>query len=233
MGNSRSLAIVAGCCMAIFVAVMAVLLILPRTPHINTYILLAEYGLLLAALSIGFRAPSAVGGGVRLPVPPILLTLALFLLLNLLVQHFVTRNVMSGDASAYHFQARVFAQGMLAAKAPPDIAVDGHSLRSLFRFHHHAMIGDRWMSYYPPGWPALLSLGVRIGLDWLLNPLLAVWILFLTWRIGCLLYSPRTGALAAALAVLSLSFEHQTSGFLSHSSCGAFIVSAFYLFLRA
>jgi hypothetical protein len=122
---------------------------------------------------------------------------------------------------------------MLAAKAPPHVVVEGQPLRALFRFHHHVMIGDRWMSYYPPGWPALLSVPVRVGLDWLVNPLLAVWILLLTWRIGGFLYSPRAGALAAALAAVSFSFQHQTSGFLSHASCGAFLISAFYLYLRA
>lgn len=233
MENPRSVGIASGCCMAMFAIVMTALLILPRTAHTNTYILMAEYGLLLPALALGLPAKAVVRGAVRVPVPPFLLTLGGFLVLNLLIQHFIARGVISGDASAYHFQARVFADGMLAAEAPPDVTVDGHSLRSLFRFHHHVMIGDRWMSQYPPGWPALLSLGVRIGLDWLVNPVLALWILFLTWRVGSLLYSPRTGALAAAVITLSPSFQHQTSGFLSHSSCGAFIISAFYLFLLA
>ncbi len=219
--------------MATFAVVMAALLLLPRTPSTKTYMLMAEYGMLLPGLALGLPAIPSVGRSRRLPVPPVLLTLAVFLVLVLLTQHFIIRDVISGDDSAYHFQARVFAQGMLAAEAPPDVAVDGSSLRALFRFHHHVMVGDRWMSQYPPGWPAFLGLAIGVGLDWLLNPLLAVWILFLLWRIGGLLYSPRTGALAVALAALSPSFQHQSSGFLSHASCGAFIISAFYLFLRA
>lgn len=73
---------------------------LPRSAHTNTYMLIAEYGLLLPGLALGLRAAPTAAGGVRLPIPPILLTLAGFLALNLLTQHFITRGVISGDASA-------------------------------------------------------------------------------------------------------------------------------------
>lgn len=216
----------------LFVATAAVILCLPQTPHAGTFLLLAEYGLLLPALVLAFRTIPRTNGG-ELPVPPILLTLAVFLALNLLVRTFITQDVAAGDESAYHFQARLFAQGMVAAEAPPDVQVGDWALRSVFRFHHHAMTGDRWLTQYPPGWPALLTVAWRLNLDWLVNPLLGACILVLTWRIGSLLYSPRTGALAAAMMALSLSFVHQTSGYLSHPSCGAFLIAATYFYLRA
>jgi hypothetical protein len=216
----------------LFGAVLAALLFSPRTPHTDTYLLMAEYGLLLPAVVLGLRAIPRANGGSWTPVPPMLLTLALFFSLNLTVRSFITQDVAAGDDGAYHFQARLFATGMVAAEAPPDIQVGDRPLRALFRFHHHAIVGDRWLTQYPPGWPALLSLAWRARLDWLLNPLLGGWILLMTWRIGCLLYTPRTGELGAAIAALSLFFQHSTSGYSSHPSCGAFLITAVYFYLR-
>jgi hypothetical protein len=218
--------------LVLFVAAVAVVVYGPRTAHRDTFLLLAEYGFLLPAFVLAFRAFPRGNGEWRLPAPPIILTLAVFLALNLIVRGFITQDVAAGDESAYHFQARLFAHGLVAAEAPPDVTVVDRPLRSVFRFHHHAMIGDRWLTQYPPGWPALLSLAWRLHLDWLLNPILGVWIVLLTWRVGSLLYSPRTGALAAAIATLSISFQHQTVGYLSHPSCGALLITATYFYLR-
>lgn len=203
-----------------------------RIPHADTYLLIAEYGLLLPAIALTLRAIPTESSGPWVPVPPIVLTAVLFLSLNLLVRTFITQDVAAGDEGAYHFQARLFASGRVAAEAPANVEVGHRPLRDIFRFHHHVIIGDRWLTQYPPGWPILLSVAWRMRLDWLLNPLLGLWILVLTWRIGSRLYNHRTGALAAAIAACSLSFEHQTSGFLSHPSCGAFVITAVYFYVR-
>ena len=218
----------------LFVAGLLFLLFSPPTAHRDLYLLLAECGLLLPAILLAFRAiPPNENGRPWMPVPPILLTVVVFFTLNLIVRTFITQDVAAGDEGAYHFQARLFAKGMVAAQAPPDVEVGNRRLRDIFRFHFHAIAGDRWLTQYPPGWPALLSVAWRMRLEWLLNPLLGAFILVLTWRIGSKLYDPRTGALGAALAALSISFQHQTSGYLSHPSCGALLIAAVYFYLRA
>jgi hypothetical protein len=218
--------------LVLFVGAVGLVLRTPDTAHRDTFLLLAQYGLLLPALVMAVRSLPRGSGERPMPVPPILLTLSVFLALNLAIRAFVTQDVAAGDESAYHFQARLFAQGMVAAAAPPDVLVMDRPLRSVFRFHHHVMTDAGWLSQYPPGWPALLSLAWRLDLDWLLNPLLGAWILLLTWRVGSLLYSPRTGALGAAIAGLSISFQHHTVGYLSHASCGALVVAATYFYLK-
>jgi hypothetical protein len=68
------------------------------------------------------------------------------------------------DEAAYIFQARYLAEGRLWLPVPPDpeaipcpfIIVDN----------------GKWYGAPPLGWPVALSLGYRIGLPWLVNPLL-------------------------------------------------------------
>ncbi len=69
------------------------------------------------------------------------------------------------DSVSYLFQAKTFASGRLWLNAPVDSAA----------FHVDEVLIDesRWFGYGFPGWPAVLAAGVRIGIPWLINPLLA------------------------------------------------------------
>jgi 4-amino-4-deoxy-L-arabinose transferase-like glycosyltransferase len=69
---------------------------------------------------------------------------------------------------------------------------------------------------YPPGWPALLAIGVLTGTPWLVNPVLAALALYLVYRLGHTLYDRQTGLLAAALGLLSPLFLVLSGSFLSH-----------------
>jgi len=71
------------------------------------------------------------------------------------------------DEVAYLFQARTFAEGALWT-APPPVAA-----RKAFDFYLLNVEGNRWFSVTMPGWPIVLSLGVKIGAPWLVNPVLA------------------------------------------------------------
>lgn len=69
------------------------------------------------------------------------------------------------DETAYWFQARVFAAGRLWAPVP------AHP--EFFAHDHICMLGDRWLAKYPPMYPILLALGMRLGFPGLVNPMLA------------------------------------------------------------
>lgn len=69
------------------------------------------------------------------------------------------------DSVAYLFQAKTFASGRLSAPTPSDpggVAVT-----------HLVVAGEQWFSKFFPGWPVLLAGGVRLGVPWLVNPVLA------------------------------------------------------------
>ena len=80
------------------------------------------------------------------------------------------------DEMAYVWQAQVIARGHLTVPSPsyPD------SFLWPFIVDHN---GQRF-GKYPPGWPAALALGVRLGVRDLVNPLLAGLGIWLIYRLG-------------------------------------------------
>jgi 4-amino-4-deoxy-L-arabinose transferase-like glycosyltransferase len=112
------------------------------------------------------------------------------------------------DEVAYLFQAKTVALGRLTVPSPahPD------SFWTPFVLDYQG----RRFGKYPPGWPAVLALGVKAGADWLVNPLLAALALYLIYRLGQTLYDGRTGLLAAALGLTSPLFLVLSGSFLSH-----------------
>lgn len=102
------------------------------------------------------------------------------------------------DEMAYVWQAEVYARGQLTAPAPPDTA----EMMVPFVVNYH---GQRFAKY-PPGWPMVLSFGVRLGLrDWV-NPLLAGLAIWLTYRLGGKIFSRIVGLLASVLTLTSPFF---------------------------
>jgi 4-amino-4-deoxy-L-arabinose transferase-like glycosyltransferase len=123
----------------------------------------------------------------------------------------------SEDEAAYLFQAQVFAKNRLTVPTPPleaaffsPFVVDYNGLR---------------FGKYPPGWPLLLSLGVRAGQPWLVNALLGAVTLLLVARIAHLFYcQAKDNAtnncylpwLATGLLLVTPAFLFQTGLLLSH-----------------
>jgi hypothetical protein len=104
--------------------------------------------------------------------------------------------------------AHVFAQGHAALPTPPDknsflipFVVDYNGLR---------------FSKYPPGWPAALSLGIRFGAGYWVNPILAALAVWLTFRLGSKIAGPWVGLLAAVLLMISPMFVMISGSILSH-----------------
>ena len=112
------------------------------------------------------------------------------------------------DEMAYVWQAEVIARGDLTLPTPvcPDcflvpFVIDDHGQR---------------FGKYPLGWPVLLALGTRLGLRWLVNPLLAGLAVWLTYLLGKRLADEKTGLLAGALLVTSPFFWINSGSLLSH-----------------
>jgi hypothetical protein len=112
------------------------------------------------------------------------------------------------DEVAYLFQAQTMALGRLTVPSPshPD------AFWTPFVLDHEG----RRFGKYPPGWPAVLSLGELARVPWLVNPLLAALALYLVYRLGKTLYDDRTGLWAAALGLSSPLFLILSGSFLSH-----------------
>jgi 4-amino-4-deoxy-L-arabinose transferase-like glycosyltransferase len=70
---------------------------------------------------------------------------------------------------------------------------------------------------YTPGWPAMLSLGARVGAPWLVNALLAGAAVWLAYRLGSRFGGEGVGLLAALLTATSPMFLLLSASLMSHT----------------
>lgn len=127
------------------------------------------------------------------------------------------------DEVSILFHARYFAEGLWFMPLPP--------VPEAFKMDLMTQRADRWYSPFPPGWPALLSLGVRAGVPWLMNPLLNAANLLLASALLRRILDSRTAALATLLFALSpwalfLAMSYMTHTFsLTCGIAGAYCVA--------
>ena len=139
---------------------------------------------------------------IRIPVPPITLrTIPLsFLfvgpaLFTFAIALHVSFDVLERiphvqDAVTYLFQAQTLARGELAAPAPP-LAEANNTPH--FGQEFLLLRDGRWFGKYPPGYPAVLAIGVLAGGHWLVNPLLAAMTVPLVIALARIVYPPTSG----------------------------------------
>ena len=70
---------------------------------------------------------------------------------------------------------------------------------------------------YAPGWPATLSLGARLGVPWLVNPILGGFAVWLVYRLGSKIVGRGVGMLAALLTGTSPMFLMLSGTLMSHN----------------
>ncbi len=135
------------------------------------------------------------------------------------------RNPHIIDTFAQLFHARIFAQGKLSAPAPQGIEF----LIGQFLLQHDG----RWFSQYPPGHLLFLSMGLRVGLAWLVNPLFAVATVLLVYGAARRLIGESGGKLAALLFALSPFVLIMSGSYMNHVTALFFLTLALYAAVRA
>jgi hypothetical protein len=128
------------------------------------------------------------------------------------------------DASAYYFQAKIFASGRLSAPAPPPAELPA------FQGPFMVIWNGRWFAQYPPATPALLALGMLLHVPWMIEPVLASAALLGIYRIGRRMFDPWTAVLAVLLLALSPFYSYLAAAYLSHA-IALFAEVFFLLFL--
>jgi hypothetical protein len=112
------------------------------------------------------------------------------------------------DEMAYVWQADAVAGGRLTVPSP----VAPKSFLVPFVVDYH---GQRF-GKYPPGWPALLGIGVLFGARSWVNPLLAGLAVWLAYRLGKRVSTETVGLLTAGLTLTSPFFLINSGSLLSH-----------------
>jgi hypothetical protein len=113
------------------------------------------------------------------------------------------------DEVSYLFQARYFAKGMLVMLPPPVL--------DAFEVNLMTYKANMWYSPFPPGWPAVLALGVLSGVPWLVNPLLAGLNMLLAYVLFREIYDRRTARIALLLLCFSPWYVFMAMNFMSHT----------------
>jgi hypothetical protein len=157
----------------------------------------------------GRPAPAVAPGGARLVLGLMALALGAGAMAGAVSHQVLGGSPHVADEVSYAFQGRVLAGARLALAPPP--------LPSLFGYENVILDGHRWVSKYPPGWPAMLALGWLVGVPWLAGPLaLAAAVLAAGW-LGTELHGPRIGLLAAGLLAVSPFALLMGAGWLAHT----------------
>ena len=112
------------------------------------------------------------------------------------------------DDVGYLFQAKYFSLGRLYAAAPTDPAA--------FEINNLYSDGTSWWSYGFPAWPAALSLGVLVGVPWLVNPVLGGLTILLSWWLLLRVYGRFTAQMVVVLLALSPWFLFMSASFMPH-----------------
>jgi len=129
------------------------------------------------------------------------------------------------DEVAYLFQAQVFSAGKFYVQSPDQ---PGCFFAPFVLDHEGRRFGK-----YPPGWPAILSVGVSLGQPWWVNAAGAALTVALVFRLAKSLYDGRTAGLAAALTVLSPFVLLLAGSLMSHTWCLVFLTAFLWAFYQS
>jgi hypothetical protein len=136
-----------------------------------------------------------------------------------------TRNPHLVDTMAQLFQARIFRAGSLTAPAPAQY--------EFFNGQHMVVHDGRWFSQYPPGHPALLALGLLVGLPWLIGPLFTAGTIVLVYLMARRLMGEGPARLAAVLYLISPFALFMGASYMNHVTTGFFLALALYAAVSA
>lgn len=130
------------------------------------------------------------------------------------------------DEVVYLLHARYFAAGLLELPVPPSI--EGFSVDLM------TLDPDRWFSPVPPGWPAVLAIGVWMGVPWLVNPVLGGIAVLLTHRVVLDASNDRrTARLSTILLATSPWFLFLNMSLMTHTLTLVAALAAAWMTARA
>ena len=138
------------------------------------------------------------------------------------------RSPVSGDDYAYLFQAELFASGKLYAESPLYSA--NHPLHDCVLTKCLTDHQGKRFSKYPPGWSALLAIGVALHAPWLVDPILAALAVYLFLAHVAGRHGPEPERACGTLLVLNGFLVYYAASYRPHVAAMLGVFAAFQLF---
>jgi hypothetical protein len=129
------------------------------------------------------------------------------------------------DEVAYLYNARYFAAGQMAMTPPP--------LNEAFDVDLMDYQPSQWFSAVPLGWPAILALGAKLHVAWLVNPMLGGLDVLLIYLILGGLYSRRTARISLLLLCASPWYLFMSMSYMNHMATLTCALLAFWGIMQA
>ena len=210
-------------------------LLIPRWGEEGTVLLLimrvGAAGVLAAANALSlWQAGRCVPQFLKTPSPTLLRRLPYLTAIGvLLVTGVMSNGVYEGlphipDEAAYLFQAECLADGLLEAEAP--------AVPKAFNIYLIESKDGGWRAVTNPGWPALLSVGVRFGLTNWINPLLAAACVLLLHSFMRRIGDTSTANVAVVLLASSPWFLFLAASLMTHILTLFLLLGALSLMVR-
>ncbi len=131
------------------------------------------------------------------------------------------------DEVAYILQAKMFAAGQLTVPAPPEALQPG------LEYYLFEVRDGEWIVTPPPGWPAVLSLGVLMGAPWLLNPILAALCIPLAYDLVRRVWNRETAVLTIILMAVSPWYLGTAAALMPHIASLFLVLMCWWLLVRS
>jgi len=135
--------------------------------------------------------------------------------------------IFYADEGAYLFEARCLRFGSLFMTLPAT-PWDGDTTL----FSNGVLYLGRLSGKYPFGWPAVLAAGTLTNLEWLINPLLGLLLLYLVRLIAVQVVPSGQRVYASLFFVFSPLFTLNCIGFMAHVLSGILVAGATLCYLR-
>lgn len=153
-------------------------------------------------------------------ISTISLTLILFTTL------FVLRTLpFSGDDQSYLFQAKIFTNGKLYANVPEK--------PEFFSLQYTEMNNGKWYSIFPITWSLILSFGMHVNLQWIINPVFGLSTLFIIFLFAKSVYDIKTAHLALIFAAFPPFYIFNSASYYSHTPALFFASLSMLLFQKS
>jgi hypothetical protein len=180
----------------------------------------------VVAVALGRLAAGQRFGLARIPLPTPWRTVTALAVLLTTLSACAMLNAFAGnphliDEVAQLFQSRVFAAGQIAAPppAPPESFLIAQTL----------ITDAGWISQYPPGQSVFLAVGMVLGAEWLVNPVLGGIGALLVFALARGLYGSRVGLAAAFLWAASSWVLFMSATYMNHVGATTLALGAWAL----